>query len=195
MIKAKWFMVATMAAAVGCVAPLALAAPSERPIVLAQEGKAAGGPGGRGVSRGGGGSGGGGASVGAGPRGGQAVGRSMSTGRASGDGGRRALSESRRGEGGVERTSPRVRDWARGERRVERGVERRVDRGVDWRRRGDGDRSRPWRRGKRFHWGPGIDFWFYDGYYYGDCSWLHRKAIETGSRYWWRRYRLCRASW
>lgn len=47
-------------------------------------------------------------------------------------------------------------------------------------------------RGTRFSWG-GPVFWFYDGYYHGDCGWLHRRAIATGSRYWWRRYRLCRA--
>jgi hypothetical protein len=46
-------------------------------------------------------------------------------------------------------------------------------------------------RGLRMSWG-GPVFWFYDGYYYGDCAWLRRKAIATGSRYWWRRYRLCR---
>lgn len=46
-------------------------------------------------------------------------------------------------------------------------------------------------RGVRLNWG-GPVFWFYDGYYYGDCAWLRRKAIATGSRYWWRRYRLCR---
>lgn len=59
--------------------------------------------------------------------------------------------------------------------------------------RGDGDR-RPHRRhrGTRYVWGSGATFWFYDGYYHGDCSWLRRKAIATGSRFWWRRYRQCR---
>jgi hypothetical protein len=47
------------------------------------------------------------------------------------------------------------------------------------------------RHGHRYSWGPGIGFWFYDGYYYGDCDWLRRRAIVTGSRYWWRRYYLC----
>ncbi len=35
---------------------------------------------------------------------------------------------------------------------------------------------------------------FYDGDYYGGyggCAWLHERAIETGSRYWWRRYEDC----
>ena len=47
-------------------------------------------------------------------------------------------------------------------------------------------------RGTRFAFGIGEIFYFYDGYYYGDCSWLRRKARETGSNYWWSRYRLCR---
>jgi hypothetical protein len=30
-------------------------------------------------------------------------------------------------------------------------------------------------------------------YYYDDqCAWLRRKAVRTGSRYWWRRYEDCR---
>ena len=49
----------------------------------------------------------------------------------------------------------------------------------------------PSHRGVRYMWG-GLPFLFYDGYYHGDCSWLRRKARETGSSYWWRRYRQCR---
>lgn len=31
-----------------------------------------------------------------------------------------------------------------------------------------------------------------DGYYYGSrCGWIRRRAEETGSRGWWRRYRAC----
>ena len=30
---------------------------------------------------------------------------------------------------------------------------------------------------------------WYDGY---SCAWLHRRAIRTGSPYWWRRYNACR---
>ncbi len=56
------------------------------------------------------------------------------------------------------------------------------------RSRGDGQRH----RGVRHSWGPGIYFYFYDGYYHGDCAWVRRKAISTGSAYWWRRYRQCR---
>jgi hypothetical protein len=61
--------------------------------------------------------------------------------------------------------------------------------------RGDRDRHRDGRRhhrGIRYSWG-GPVFYFYDGYYHGDCGWLRRRAIATGSRYWWQRYRLCRA--
>jgi hypothetical protein len=29
-------------------------------------------------------------------------------------------------------------------------------------------------------------------YYYGDCYWLRRQAIITGSPYWWARYQACR---
>ena len=37
------------------------------------------------------------------------------------------------------------------------------------------------------------DYGFYDDYgYYGDnCGWLYRRALSTGSPYWWRRYRDC----
>lgn len=50
---------------------------------------------------------------------------------------------------------------------------------------------RGYRSGTRFIWG-GLPFYYYDGYYYGDCEWLHEQALETGSRYWWVRYRACR---
>jgi len=64
-------------------------------------------------------------------------------------------------------------------------------------RPGDGDRRRSGaggdrRRGTRYVWGPGLAFYFYDGFYHGDCSWLRRKARETGSRYWRHRYEQCR---
>lgn len=32
----------------------------------------------------------------------------------------------------------------------------------------------------------------YGAYNYGSCHWLKRKAIRTGSRYWWNRYYRCR---
>lgn len=59
-------------------------------------------------------------------------------------------------------------------------------------RRGDGHR-----RGHRHrHGGVGVfvgpGYGYYDDYSYrGGCEWLHRRAIRTGSRYWWRRYRDC----
>lgn len=58
------------------------------------------------------------------------------------------------------------------------------------RRHGGGDR--PWRRGHYYGWGSG--FYLFNRYYYGDCEWLRRRAEDTGSRYWWRRYRMCRWS-
>ncbi len=52
-----------------------------------------------------------------------------------------------------------------------------------------------WRHGwhGRRWWGygiyPGV---VYGGYYGGGgCGWLHRRAVVTGSPYWWRRYRAC----
>jgi hypothetical protein len=60
-------------------------------------------------------------------------------------------------------------------------------------RHDDGDR----REFRRHHRRDDRDRWFGFGrpYYYGDygdCGWLRRRAIETGSSYWWRRYRDCR---
>jgi len=33
----------------------------------------------------------------------------------------------------------------------------------------------------------------YGGYYgyYGECDWLRRRALATGSPYWWNRYNAC----
>ncbi len=45
-------------------------------------------------------------------------------------------------------------------------------------------------RGPRYGFSIGVPL--YAGSYYAGCSWLHRRAVETGSRYWWRRYRECR---
>ncbi|MBS0243435.1 MAG: hypothetical protein JSS20_14755 [Proteobacteria bacterium] len=45
-------------------------------------------------------------------------------------------------------------------------------------------------RGRHYGWGPG--FYFYDGYYHGNCGWLKRRAEETRSHVWWKRYRQCR---
>ena len=40
----------------------------------------------------------------------------------------------------------------------------------------------------------GSDFGIYVGPSYGynsDCDWMRRRAVATGSSYWWRRYRAC----
>jgi hypothetical protein len=95
-------------------------------------------------------------------------------------------------DGGAEVTVER-----RGDDRNWRGRDRGPDvivegRGGDrnWRRSRDHDRIV--RRGHRYLWGPGVAFYFSDGYYYGECGWLKRRAIVTGDRIWWRRYERCR---
>lgn len=36
----------------------------------------------------------------------------------------------------------------------------------------------------------------YHGYHgHRRCSWLYRKAMDTGSRYWWNRFHQCRYGW
>jgi hypothetical protein len=47
------------------------------------------------------------------------------------------------------------------------------------------------RHGKNFRrYGPDI-FVYGGGYGYGDCAWLRRQAVITGSPYWWQRYQDC----
>jgi hypothetical protein len=81
------------------------------------------------------------------------------------------------------------REWRRGEREWRGGDRdfRRGDRG-EWRGdRGGWREDRDWRRygGRRYFEGrPGFGYRI-------DCGWLRRRALETGSRYWWRRYRDC----
>lgn len=60
--------------------------------------------------------------------------------------------------------------------------------GPRWGHRGH-FRNRYWRPG--FYWGPTIGI--YGGY--RGCYWLKRRAIVTGSSYWWRRYNACRSGW
>ena len=36
------------------------------------------------------------------------------------------------------------------------------------------------------------NYGYYPSYGYRSCEAYHRRAINTGSRYWWRRYRECR---
>jgi hypothetical protein len=70
-------------------------------------------------------------------------------------------------------------------------------------RRGDGGgdhgRGTKFRSGHRdghhsHHGRRSSDFGIYVGPSYGyssDCAWLRRRAVATGSSYWWRRYRAC----
>lgn len=132
-----------------------------------------------------------------GPRGGQGVsdGASKSMMRDSGP-------RMDRGDRGGDRGAVRV-DRDRGDRQVERNRGDRGDVRVDRnrgdrydaprRRWSDGDRGRRnWRSGRRYNWAPGFAFYFTDGYYYGDCNWLRRKARQTGSPIWIERYERCR---
>lgn len=50
------------------------------------------------------------------------------------------------------------------------------------------------RRHFRHHrfWGPRVHFY---GGGRGGCYWLKERALDTGSRYWWRRYQACRNGW
>jgi hypothetical protein len=128
-----------------------------------------------------------------------AAGAKVYTDRGNGDGDGRS-----RGEVTVEKGGDR--DWAPSAKvKVDRddgaarsrrgaGADAYVDKG--------GDRNRGWkrseghdrivRRGHRYLWGPGVTFYLSDGYYYGECGWLKRRAIQTGDRIWWRRYERCR---
>ena len=67
--------------------------------------------------------------------------------------------------------------------------------GSEGRGRDDGARSRrdDGRGFFRHHRLDNRDRWFGFGRPYpADCGWLRRRAIETDSSYWWRRYRECR---
>jgi hypothetical protein len=49
---------------------------------------------------------------------------------------------------------------------------------------------------RRFHYGfVGAPVYFHSYYYRGGCGWLRRRALITGSPYWWHRYRACRYGW
>ena len=56
-----------------------------------------------------------------------------------------------------------------------------------------GQRSRDWNGGDRERRRSGRGgIWFGPGYgFRPDCGWLRRRALDTGSPYWWRRYRAC----
>lgn len=72
------------------------------------------------------------------------------------------------------------RDGERGDR--ERGYRERGGRDRDGRRSGRG--------GFDLEIGPG--YFGYGPRYGQGCGWLRRRALETDSPYWWRRYRACR---
>jgi hypothetical protein len=91
---------------------------------------------------------------------------------------------SERGDGGMRFRAER---GARGDRGVEFGYRERGMRG-DRERSGvyiDRDRRRHGRRGGGIYFGPSY------GYGPVSCGWLRRRALDTGSPYWWRRYRAC----
>ena len=47
---------------------------------------------------------------------------------------------------------------------------------------------------KHYYYYYGGPYFYYEPYYYGDageCAWLYRKAVQTGSAYWWNRYNEC----
>jgi hypothetical protein len=86
----------------------------------------------------------------------------------------------------------------RGERDTHAGRGKSIRSGRDSMRRGDrGRRGTEFRSGGRDGYGygrGGVDFDFFAGPSYGyvsDCAWLRRRAVATGSSYWWRRYRAC----
>jgi hypothetical protein len=57
-----------------------------------------------------------------------------------------------------------------------------------------GGRHKRWRHRHGHGWRHGWDYGF--GYGYGrGCRWLKRKARRTGSRYWWRQYKMCRSGY
>lgn len=53
-----------------------------------------------------------------------------------------------------------------------------------------GERNGRYGKGPRFH--PRQGYGYRPGFRAG-CGWLRERALETGSRYWWRRFRECRA--
>lgn len=55
--------------------------------------------------------------------------------------------------------------------------------------------NRPFYRYPRYrhrYWGGA---YFYNNYAGGSCYWLKRRALNTGSSYWWHRYNRCRNGW
>jgi hypothetical protein len=59
-----------------------------------------------------------------------------------------------------------------------------------------GDHDHHFHHGHRVFVGYGFYYGYYDGDYYdygygGGCGWLYRRAVVTGSPYWWNRYNAC----
>ncbi len=80
-------------------------------------------------------------------------------------------------------------------RRFRRGDDdgRRFRRGDDDGRRFRRDDDREAREFRRHRRRDNRDYWFGFGpsFRYDDCEWLRHRARDTGSSYWWRRYRAC----
>ena len=102
-----------------------------------------------------------------------------------GDGGRGSIS---RGGSGGERSVDRSGSDRGVADRGGRGGRVAGDRAGRGNYRGGHRYSRD-RGGVGIYLGPG--FGYYDGDYDSDCEWLRRRALDTGSRYWWRRFRDC----
>lgn len=152
-------------------------------LELARDGGGGGGGNGGGGGRGGGGGGGdGGHARGGGPDGGGAA----LKGGDGGPSGRLAGRNYGRGDGvkaggggdfkGGRSGRLAGKDWDGGDKNWDRGKDH-------------GSKSRHGKNFRRFY-GPDI-FVYGDSYGYGDCGWLRRQAVITGSPYWWRRYQEC----
>ncbi|MFN0218254.1 MAG: hypothetical protein ACKVP4_05510 [Hyphomicrobium sp.] len=110
--------------------------------------------------------------------------------------------DARGGNGAVRENRMRGDDGKNYDGRKNGGSDRgaRADRGgrsdkFDGQRRrysGGNGQNRHWRSGRRYNWGPGFAFYFNDGYYYGECSWLKQRARQTGNPIWLRRFAQCR---
>jgi hypothetical protein len=171
-----------------------------------KDGGGKGGGNGGGRSIGGGGGGGGRAVSGGGGSGGRSMGRSGGTARSM-NGGSTSAGRSVRGQGGsvrgrqgesqsVQREGTRTRSLnAMNRNQSINKSSGRANTRSGGNRPGASNsrhtRSYIHQHGRRQSFG-GLQFWFYDGYYYGDCAWLRRRAVATGDSYWWSRYNQCR---
>jgi hypothetical protein len=156
-------------------------------VQLARDGGGGGGGGGHSGGGGGGHSGGGG---GGGDRaGGGSPGGGGAALKGGGDGGGPSGRVAGRGGGGDSFKGRSGGDFKSGRSgRVARGGGDWDGDGKNWNRGKDHGKSR---HGKNFRrYGPDI-FVYGGGYGYGDCGWLRRQAVITGSPYWWQRYQDC----